>query len=551
MDLNKGKQEANAMEQQILSSVASVSAQQNGRVIDVREYAVGDGSDETVQITNFFNAAQDGDTLLFTPGHYRVVKSGWFYGFNGRKVTIVGLPGSVLEVSDQGIRLEYSNYIRVDGLTLKRTTQAPWGTAKTGMYVSNSNNVIIENCDISMFTDALGMNGSSIAGQYTRNAVIRNNRFHDLGEEPIAVRQGLEYVLITGNECYRHFGDAILIKATRNAVISNNYIHSGIKRSDPDFLTYSGGSTSSVLPYVGGGITCNNEGGESGAVAMYVHGNILRNVGYGVGLLGFYGAWITDNHLENILNAVGIGVAFAPSIYNPGDVTNHVFVIAGNIIDGLLRSSSTSAIEATTTKGRDGMDTGIIANNIIIPRGNHWGIQADGSITVQNNHISEAGVGLNLLNGVVATGNIVREAHSSAPGDRSVSVYDDVVFTGNSIEGKGVTVKVRGKNSIITNNILKYTGSWWALVIENKGLTDGGNIIKDNILQVPSTAAGRILYGNTKFPNGKNVVVDNITDTSGNPHQTYQELVLRASNDTHWAVKVNSAGELSVTQVQL
>ncbi|WP_405152811.1 hypothetical protein [Paenibacillus sp. FSL K6-0108] len=47
-----------------------------------------------------------------------------------------------------------------------------------------------------------------------RNVVIRNNKLHHLGEEPIAVRSHLVFVVIRENDCYRYLGDGTLVKGT-------------------------------------------------------------------------------------------------------------------------------------------------------------------------------------------------------------------------------------------------------------------------------------------------------------------------------------------------
>jgi len=550
MDLTRGGQEAGAMEKEILANIATASTQDVGRVLDVRDYAAGDGSDQTSQIISFFDAAQDGDTLLFTSGHYKVVKSGWFYTFLGRKVNIVGSPGAVLEVSDQGIRVDSSDYVHVDGLNLRRTSQAPWGHAKTGLHVRESNNVMIENCDIAKFTDAVWLRGPKDGG-FTRNNVVRNNVFHELGEEGVVMEVNLEYILVSGNDISRHLGDGILLKGTRHALITNNFVHSAVQKTDPDFITYSGGSTSSVLPSAGGGIACNSETGENGAKAVYVNGNVVRDVGYGISLTGFYGAWISDNHVQNISKSAGISVAFLSSIYNPDNVPNHLFVISSNIVESITNSGMTTAIEAISIQGTAGMDTGVIANNIVVPRGNHWGIQAKGNIIVQNNHISEAGISLNLSDGVVASGNIVRPAHTSAPSDRSVHLGSYVVFTSNAVEGSGTTIKISGKNNVITGNMLKYTGKWWAVSFEGIAQTDGGNIFKDNMLESPATADGRVLYDKITPTKAKNIVIDTIKDAQGALHQAYQGIALRSPDWKYWAISVDNTGTVMASPIVL
>ncbi|SEL25460.1 hypothetical protein [Paenibacillus sp. OK003] len=47
------------------------------------------------------------------------------------------------------------------------------------------------------------------------------------------------------------------------------------------------------------------------------------------------------------------------------------------------------------------MDIGMISDNIIIPRGKHWGIVADGHIIVKGNYIAQAGIAMDIANGVI------------------------------------------------------------------------------------------------------------------------------------------------------
>ncbi|MGV2883310.1 right-handed parallel beta-helix repeat-containing protein [Paenibacillus taichungensis] len=555
LDTNNGynASQINAMFGQVIGNIEAVKSTLSGKVIQVKNYAPGDGSDQTVGITEFFNKAENGDTLYFTPGVYKVTKDGVFYNFVNKRITIKALPGAILEVSDMGLRFENCDYVHVDGLTIQRATQAGWSKNKYGMHAQNCSNVLFENNDVSRFTDGISADGSKDLTNPCRNVVIRRNRIHDLGEEPIAVRTGLRYVIVTENECYRHLGDGILIKATRELIITKNFIHSAIKHTDADFLTYSAnnpaGGNDGLVPYIGGGITCNNEGGEDGAKGVYIHNNMLSDIGYGLGMIGFRGVFITSNRIEKIHRTSAISVSFLPSVYNPAKVTNHVFLIDGNHIENILRTDSTAAIEARTKDfGTEGLDTGVISNNIIIPNGNHTGIHAEGNIAVHSNYLAECGFGMILKNGVVATGNIIRPIFASAPQDRMVEIWSDVTFSNNSVTGRGNMVKLRGSNCIIQGNRFSYTGSWYALHFDTDYAVEG-NLIRDNILKLGPNAQGKYVYGSSTTSNGKNIVVDLYKDNNGLYYQLTNEVVLKGASSTRWKLILDATGNITTTQL--
>ncbi|QOS79623.1 hypothetical protein JNUCC31_01300 [Paenibacillus sp. JNUCC31] len=538
----------NEMFSQVMGNIAAVQSTLSGNIIDVRNFAPGDGSNQSVQIKAFFDSAQEGDVLLFTPGHYKVVKTGWFYTFSGRSVIIRALPGAILEVSDQGIRIEGSNHVEISGLTLVRTTQAAWSKNKTGLHVENSSHVILQHNDISKFTDGIAVNGSNSQDNPTRDVVIRNNKLHHLGEEPIAVRSNLVFVVIRENDCSRYLGDGILIKATWHVSITNNFLHSPVLSSDQDYASFSGGQLS-LMPTVGGGITCNNEGGESGAKNMHIHGNSIIGTAFGVGLIGFEGAFVTSNYFNDIKKTSVISVSFSPSQFNPDDVSNHLFIIQGNLIDTISMSSATAAIEASTSKGTEGMDIGIISDNIIIPRGKHWGIVADGHIIVKGNYIAKAGIAMNITNGVIASNNIIEAGIDSERPDRMVSLVDNVTFTNNSIAGKGTSLQIRGSNNIITGNRLRYDGTWWAVHLDSVGYTVENNIIRDNILTVAANVTGRYLFGSSPWSDGKNIVVDLVKDNNGTVYQLVNEIVMMGANSTRWRITIDAKGDLKTTKL--
>lgn len=539
----------NEMFAQVLGSISALQARTHGNTIDVRNFAPGDGSDQSVQIRAFFDAAKDGDILLFTPGHYKVTRPGLFYTFSGRSVIIRALPGAILEMSDQGLSIVNSSHVEVTGLTLKRSTQASWGAGKTGISIRNSSNVIVQNNEISQFTDAIGVIGSNSLDSPSRNIVIRNNKLYDLGEEPIVVRSNLSFVIINENDCYRYLGDGILVKATWDLHIMNNYLHDPILSTDVDYNVFTGGQQGTNVPKAGGGISCNNEGGETGARNMTIHGNNVYGTSFGVILAGFKGAMVTSNVLKNIRITSAISVSFHPNPFNPNSIKNHEFIIQGNFIDTILQSTSTAAIEARTTVGPEGLDIGIIADNIILPQGNHWGIMANGNIIVRSNYIAQAGIAMDLKNGVVAIANIIEPGFETPQPERIVNIYDNVTFSNNSIKGKGTVIKILGSRNIITGNRMQYEGKWWAVHLETNNYKVEHNLIRDNILTVGSIADGRYLFGVSSINDGKNVVIDTLQDNNGNLYQLADSLVLTGPNSTRWKIVVDAQGQLKTTKL--
>src|SRR5690606_27496019 len=117
------------------------------------------------------------------------------------------------------------------------------------------------------FTDCISVSGGSTVR-------IEHNIIHDASQEPIAVRNNLDNVMIRGNVCYRHLGDASLVKGTKDCYVQENVIHSPIHNGDQtEYDTFTGRIVGPNTPSRGGGITCNNEGGEPGAVNFHIENN--------------------------------------------------------------------------------------------------------------------------------------------------------------------------------------------------------------------------------------------------------------------------------------
>jgi hypothetical protein len=275
----------------------------------------------------------------------------------------------------------------------------------------------------------------------------------------------------------------------------------------------------------------------------------LIGTAFGVGLIGFEGAFVTSNVFKDIKITSVISVSFLPSQYNPNDLSNHLFVIQGNLIDTISRPSATAAIEAKTSTGPEGMDIGVISDNIIIPRGKHWGIVADGHIIVKGNYIAQAGIAMDIANGVIASSNIIEPGVETTTPDRMVSLHNDCTFSHNSVAGKGTCIQLRGSNNIVTGNRLNYEGTWWAVHLDMVNNTVEGNIIRDNILMVATSATGRYLFGASPFSNGKNVVVDMVKDNNGTLYQLINEIVMLGPNSTRWRITIDAKGDLKTAKL--
>src|SRR5690606_27397075 len=143
--------------------------------------------------------------------------------------------------------------------------------------------------------------------------------------------------------------------------------------------------------------------------------------------------------------------------------------------------------------------------------GIHVGIRAKGDILVQGNIVEEAGVAMNLSHGAHATGNYIRNQHESIS-ERSVAIASNCGFIGNHLRNSKGHIGITGSDNVVSNNIIDYTGSWWAVALNGSNVT--GNIIAHNRLTTGPSADGRILFSNGADIN-KNIVYDIVQMSDG------------------------------------
>lgn len=141
-------------------------------------------------------------------------------------------------------------------------------------------------CKISYVLDGISVSDSS-------SVTIANNYIHDIGQEPIVVRQTYD-VIITENHCWAHLGDGILVKyhtseradKSCNVVISNNTLY------DPKQCNSATGNLQ-----CGGGITVNAENTDQKIPTrgIIITNNTIDGCRYGVQLANVIGAVVDGN----------------------------------------------------------------------------------------------------------------------------------------------------------------------------------------------------------------------------------------------------------------
>ncbi|MFC0216187.1 glycosyl hydrolase family 28-related protein [Paenibacillus chartarius] len=439
--------------------------------INVKDYgAVGDGvTDDTPAIKRAFSALKDGDILYFPYGHYKTNASGFLAYILNKSVTILGNK-SILEVADEGLNIQNSSKLHVDNLVVTRTTQSPYLGTASAFQIRNITDIFFTNNEISKFTDAIAINGTSV------NINIENNKLHDLSQEPIVVRSNCNFVKISGNEIYRHLGDGILLKGVENIYISENYIHDPCKKDDASYSTFTGGAANPSIPIVGGGITCNNESGESGTVNLQIHNNTINGTGYGISLCGVQICHITHNRVKDIRSTSAIEFYNKTSV-NSSSIPNLELVISQNHIINLMRDTLTSAIYVIA--GTVHVDKALVTGNYVNTNSSiHVGINVTGNVQVIGNTVENYYRGIELGAGAIAIGNILIDGKSS-DGGRALTLYDNAIAIGNKINSSQSSW-IRGNNAIFKDNQINYNGNYWAVFIE---LGKSGNIIKDNVIQ--------------------------------------------------------------------
>lgn len=259
------------------------------------------------------NQAQDGDTILVSPGTYydTVV-------FQGKAITVASTDGPAVTILDARNVSSVAYFMNGEGpqsvlrgFTITRGISASKGG---GIFISSASPTI----DGNIITANQACDGIGIAADFS-SAIIKNN-------------------VITNNTpfCSGVGGGAIKISGPGNAQILNNVITGnqvwgrggGIELSSTTVTTITGNTIQHNSSNVGGGINV-----ETGSRAMIVNNLITDNVafaGSGIYLISGFG---NDNVLLNNTIAANTGFGAGQQVWLDGDQARTIF-INNLIVDG-------------------------------------------------------------------------------------------------------------------------------------------------------------------------------------------------------------------------
>lgn len=212
-------------------------------MLDARHYgAVGDGEqDDTAAVQAVLDQVQDGGTVRFGPGRYKVSglrlqgKTGVVLAGNGELVGYGAASGGA------ALRIEHCGNVTVDGLQL---TGAEGAEAGKGIEVGNSYNITIRNCRLAGFAaEAISLWGSPDPTESTNHIYDNYLLGNAIG---IRTQVNGEYVHISRNKVVNN-GTGIIgglgnCRIDNNQVILNDYgIHLDSKlSSNPDHSSITG-----------------------------------------------------------------------------------------------------------------------------------------------------------------------------------------------------------------------------------------------------------------------------------------------------------------------
>ena len=280
-----------------------------------------------------------------------------YAGSNGK--TILGIVNSE-NIDVRGLHVT-TDFGADDGET---TIGALFTSAPYGISVNDSSRVRVSGCDVSLVKDGLGSNGGS-------EVTFSDNRIYNIGQEPIAVRQ-TRNVTVSGNKCYWHLGDGILVKfyveeTLGNIIISNNILH------DPKSDTQSG-----QWPQTGGGITVNAENTATAYLTegLVISDNVIDGCRYGVQIANVGNATVTGNIANvGLVNgafdggscAFGLALASAWSPSTPNTMRNILFsnnvAIGGRVQFRSYQSANDVPIESIVFDGNVGISNGSVPSD--------------------------------------------------------------------------------------------------------------------------------------------------------------------------------------------
>ena len=259
-------------------------------------------------ISYSISKAKPGDTIFIRSGQYNGMLE--VFNKNGeadKPITIRSYPGEQVVVNSNdwaGIYFNGSSRIIIDGLIFT-------GASYDGVYITNSNYIVIENC-ISFNNGGVGMHISSIEGSANNN-VIQNCEVYDNDEEGI-------YVDVKASNLVPVENNAIL----NNRVFDNGY--EGIQNTNQE----------GKLPKPNGTIIKGNQVENNGAdwATFDLGGNNLT---------------VSDNYITNNY-APGGGIYYADgsgSVISNNEIHNNFMsfesgdgIIINNVSNTLIQNNT-------------------------------------------------------------------------------------------------------------------------------------------------------------------------------------------------------------------
>lgn len=258
-------------------------------------------------------------------------------------------------------------------------TGATWGTwgggfiqnYGFGVYVLNSDNVVISNCDIS------GFNGSAVGTADSAGVVVGvNNKLHDNYTGGVEI-----FSTNTRADCsISVFGNHILNNGHPDAVITDlNF--------DPGYgVATNNGSAPFESVSVQNNIIVGNKrkGVDSHSSKQYtVVGNTITDSGFGINLYAgsdsvLDSAVVVGNHVKRIANCKGentLGI----SVYGDDTLSAASIVISGNYVEDMGVPASI-------------VDNGVALSSWAIHAANANAIAVTGNVVKNPNYIGQAGI---------------------------------------------------------------------------------------------------------------------------------------------------------------
>jgi hypothetical protein len=480
-----------------------------GKILYVTDHkygAVGDGiADDTAAVQNAINEinSRGGGVVFFPKGTYKISSQ-----LNPcANLTLEGIKSqSKLKITNTGgYGFMWYNKDNITFRNLVFYSTDDLNTAKYCIAFHDTNNILIEDCDISYFNQA-GIHCSGTANQVT----IRNNHIHHVNTANMPVTP-------PGH-------NAIGSAGWSNVLMDGNYIHD-IGRGDGDgdwgFYDFTNTGTTSenitfsnnVVKDCNGGIQ-TTPAGPSGLLRQFtITGN------------KFIG---TKNNQAVAINQLTEDLVISNNVVTPADTNTmsyHLgvrgtgikrYIIANNVVKVPVANSGYGCIFANGEKG-------VVANNTLYGNGvdaNSTGIAVGNNdaqdITVHGNMIYNCSAGVwiykagAISQGIKVTNNYYK-GYSTANSylvRMGTSLASQVTISNNYVDTAWALVKAMGTDILIENNTVKNI----QYLMWGTGCT---RVLAQNNVSLDSTP-GNAWYGTPTGPGGEDFRVLNTRRTPDN-----------------------------------